>query len=253
MQEKSVRLAEGELFYLEQGQGAELLFLHGAIATSHAYLPLLEFLAKDYHVIAPVHPGHGQSCAIPSDWKLADFVSFYQGLLADINLVPQIIIGHSFGGTLALLLAARGTGGQAVVMDAPCLPFRSTAAEYLKAMTEQVREVMHQRPDLKELSEAAAAAGTLFQTVIRHPEDIPLLFRAGPKLDVSRKLFQIQIPVTIFWGEDDVLVPAEMGRQMQAMVAGSQLRIFPNRGHNYPVTEPEFTYREITKALRGEH
>ena len=243
-------LAPGKIYYLELGKGPELLFLHGAVATPEAYLPLLKLLAEDFHIVAPVHPGHGASFAIPPDWKLGNFVNFYQDFLGDLGIAPRVLIGHSFGGTLALLLASQGVGQQAIVMDAPGLPFQFAVPEYARALGNEARELLRQRPDLRELNGAAKAAGTLFQTVIRHPRDLSIFSQDGPKFNILRQLRKIPITVELLWGGNDQIVPVALGQKMQLCLPSAHLTIFPGRGHNYPATDPEFTYREITKILQ---
>ena len=249
MELKKIRMAEGEISYFELGAGPDLLFLHGAIATSEGYIPLLTLLSKTYHVIAPIHPGHGPSFSIPKDWKLNDFVRFYQDFLIEVSCTPTILLGHSFGGTLALLLAAKGFGNQVIVMDSPGLPFQFDLTEYVKALIIEAKQVIDKRPDLAKTMETTKAAGTLFQTLAHHPDVLFLFTNEGPKFNIHRELQRITIPVTIFWGEKDHVVPLEIGTIMEQIIPHAKLTVFPGLGHNYSVTEPEFTYQKIVKAI----
>jgi pimeloyl-ACP methyl ester carboxylesterase len=252
MELKKIRMAEGEISYLEAGTGPDLLFLHGAIATSEGYIPLLRLVAKTYHVIAPIHPGHGQSFSVPKDWKLNDFVRFYQDFLIEISCVPSIILGHSFGGTLALLLAAKGIGKRVIVMDPPGLPFNFEFAQYIKALVIEAKEVIDKRPDLSRTLETAKAAGTLFLTLAHHPDVLFLFAHKGPKFNIHRELHNIVTHVTLFWGERDRVVPLQIGTMMQKIIPNTRMIVFPGLGHNYSVTDPEFTFREIMKAIHNE-
>ena len=247
---KSVRLAAGQLYYLEEGIGDTVLFLHGAFATSEAYAPLLTLLSTCYHVVAPIHPGHGKSFSLPKDWKLNDYVSFYESFLADIDFSPRYLIGHSFGGTIALLLAACGIGKHAIVLDAPGLPFQFKLTEYTKALLEETKDVLQKRSDKKQFLDTTKAAGTMFQTAILHPDAFSLFTKHGPKFDIYKELKRIAIPVDILWGEDDRVVPVEVGKQIQQFIPHSHLCVFPHRGHGYPITDPQFTYELIQNVIR---
>jgi len=249
MELRRISLAEGEISYFEAGHGPDLLFLHGAIATSEGYIPLLTLLAKTYHVIAPIHPGHGPSFSIPKDWKLVDFIRFYQDFLIEISCTPTVLLGHSFGGTLALLLAAKGMGSQVIVMDSPGLPFQFELSQYVKALIVEAKEMIDKRPDLEQALETTKAAGTLFQTLARHPDVLFLFTNDGPKFNIHRELSRIAVPVTIFWGEQDHVVPVEIGHVMEQIIPHAKLTVFPDLGHNYSVTEPDFTYREIMNVI----
>jgi len=247
---KRIRLSEGEIPYIELGHGPDLLFLHGAIATAEAYIPLLTLLGRDYHVVAPIHPGHGTSFSIPRDWKLVDFVRFYQDFLIELTLAPTLLIGHSFGGTMSLLLALKGIGTHVIVMDSPGLPFQFELTQYGKALLNESRDVMKRRPDLKEFLEITKAAGTLLQTTILHPKQISLFVKQGPKMDIYRELKQLTIPVDLLWGELDQVVPLEVGQKMVQFLSRGSLTVFPDKGHNYSVTDPDFTYQELLKVIK---
>lgn len=249
MELKKIRMAEGELSYLELGSGPPLLFLHGAIATSEGYMPLLTLLAKQYHIVAPIHPGHGVSFPVPHHWKLVDFVRFYQDFLLEISFSPIVFIGHSFGGTLALLLAAQGVGAQVIVMDAPGIPFKFELAQYVKALVVEAKEMIEKQPGLAHVLETTKAAGTLVQTLSHHPDALLLFTNEGPKFNIHRELEHISVPVTIFWGELDHVVPLEIGEIMHQIIPHARFIVFPGRGHNYSVTDPEFTYQEIMKEM----
>jgi len=249
METKSVQMAPGGIFYLEGGEGENLLFLHGAFATSEAYIPLLDLLAKHYHVVAPVHPGHGKSFIIPHEWKLENYISFYEDFLAEISFPPKILIGHSFGGTLALLLAARKVGERAIVMDSPGLPYAISLKQYLSVIDEERKDILAKRKDLAQLGEAAKVVRSVVQSVLFHSESLMRITTFGSKYNIAAKLKNIWIPVDLFWGSDDRLVPVGMGKRIHAEIPASHFTVLPDRGHNYSVTDPQFTYEIIMKTI----
>jgi pimeloyl-ACP methyl ester carboxylesterase len=249
MTTKSVQLAQGWMHYMEGGEGENLLFLHGVIATSEAYIPLLELLSRTYHVVAPIHPGHGKTFAIPHGWKLEDYVLCYQDFFADIEFVPDILIGHSFGGMLALVLASRGIGRLVVAMDAPGLTFHFDTMRYMDVLAQEGRDVLKKRSDLRALAQTSRAAGTIIETIVRHPQDISLFVSAGPRYTIAPQVKKITIPTYLLWGENDEIVPVETGRRLEKLIPGARLQVFPGIGHNYSVTDPEFTYKQLSSIL----
>jgi pimeloyl-ACP methyl ester carboxylesterase len=249
MEKRRIRLAAGEIPYLEGGSGPSLLFLHGIFATADAYLPLLKLFAASYHVIAPTHPGHGEAFSVPKDWKLVDFTRFYQDLLLELSFTPDILVGHSFGGTIALLLAHENIGKQAIIMDAPGLPFVFDLSAYTGAILTETKAVVEAHPDTKKLLDMTLAAGTLVDTAVHHPDAVSTFAAKGSKFNIRPELRGITIPVSLFWGALDHVVPPDVGNMMKHVIPGSELTVFPERGHNYPVTDPGFTYGEIMKII----
>jgi pimeloyl-ACP methyl ester carboxylesterase len=249
MDNKKIELKHGVIPFLEDGSGTPLLFLHGAIATPLAYQPILELLAKRFRVIAPTHPGHGEAFSIFNTWRLIDFVETYREFIQKLDFIPQVIVGHSFGGTLALLLARHFSNASIVVLDAPGLPLRLDISTYIKFMIREADDVIRLRPELATVEKTMNAAGIVVETVIRHPEDIPWLLTHMTSLDITPELSLIRNRVHLLWGADDKIVPSDIGEAMQTFIHRSKLIIFPGRGHIYPVTEAEFTHKEILKAL----
>jgi pimeloyl-ACP methyl ester carboxylesterase len=245
MQEKRVAVSRGSLVYLEHGHGEQVAFFHGGLATPRAYIPLLELLGNHFHIIAPTHPGHGDSFRLPNVWSLDDFLHTYMEFFKKLRSEPAILIGHSFGGLLALLLAAAGIGKRAVLFSPTGLPFQPTAKAYLAAKQREISELLAYAKDSTRVKQTLSAAGTLLYTATRHPENIPWLTRRLPLLDISKRLHDVRIPVVLLWGEDDGIVPVSTGRLMQLLLPKAELRVLPGKGHTYPVTDVQFSYQQL--------
>jgi len=249
MEERRIALSRGTLVYLEHGIGPTLLFLHGGVATPRAYIPLIELLGQQFRVIAPTHPGHGDSFKLSRGWKLEDFVATYHEFFDTLALPPIPIVSHSFGGTIAYLLAHAGYATKLYSFAPTGLPFILTPRAYLAAKKKEAKELLAYVNDRERVAEALSGAETLLYTAVHHPENIPWIAKRVPTIDLSRELSALTIPVSLFWGEDDGIVPLSVGEQMHTLIAGSTLTVFPGKGHTYPVTDPEFTYRKLQKVL----
>ena len=89
------------------GAGSPLVVLHGA--TGASWLPFMQKLAENFDVIAPEHPGFGESDT--PDWldTIHDLAYFYLDLLDELKLKDVNLVGLSFGGWIAAELAVRNT------------------------------------------------------------------------------------------------------------------------------------------------
>tara|TARA_B100000902_G_scaffold138118_1_gene136333 strand:- start:186 stop:971 length:786 start_codon:yes stop_codon:yes gene_type:complete len=93
------------LDYIEKGQGETVLLLHSTAAGNKQWRKLIELLSSSYRVLAPNLYGYGTT----SSWSqshpqtLTDHVALLEKILVD---EPKInIIGHSFGGSVAMMAA----------------------------------------------------------------------------------------------------------------------------------------------------
>ena len=239
----------GAISYLEGGNGPNLLFLHGAFAMPQAYEPLLTLLSNSFHVVAPTHPGHGRSFNISELWSYVDYIQIYKEFIEALKFSPSVIVGHSFGGALSLSLGSLVKNAGIIVMDSVGLPFPFIVKDFLAALLEEGDEAIKKDPNMQTLQELGRAAGALTVTFGKHPENIPWFYRHGSTLDLSATLASLSNPLGLLWGENDKVVPLSVGEKIKTIVSHAILKTFPGFEHNYPITQPEFTHKEIMEMV----
>lgn len=104
---KQVEVLGHIINYVEAGNGPNLLMIHGANLGWGQWYPNIGSLAKDFHIIALDLPGCGGST--PISFRNVDFENNFLSIVTEfiqkLDLNNLTIIGHSFGGALALGLA----------------------------------------------------------------------------------------------------------------------------------------------------
>ena len=119
--------APAALYVEEAGDGPPLLLLHGLGASTFTWRHILPALARDHHVIALDLKGFGRSDKPFDDhYSAADQAALVADFIRKRGLAGVTIIGHSFGGTVALLTALEFKQdperiARLVVIDAPAL------------------------------------------------------------------------------------------------------------------------------------
>src|SRR5262249_37094248 len=88
------------------GQGAALLFLHGA-GGARAWLPFIETVSQRFGLVGPRHPGFGASHK--PDWldNVGDLAYFYLDVIEALGLSGVHLVGTSLGGWIAAEIAVR--------------------------------------------------------------------------------------------------------------------------------------------------
>jgi pimeloyl-ACP methyl ester carboxylesterase len=96
---------EGMKFYYQQaGDGPDVVLLHG-ISGNMAIWPLINLmpaLAEDFRVTAYDLRGHGYSDTPPTGYTSADMAGDLVKIQQALGLGPMYVLGHSFGGVVAL-------------------------------------------------------------------------------------------------------------------------------------------------------
>ena len=92
---------------MRAGSGEPVLYLHGASGAS--WLPFLQKLTKSFDVIAPEHPGFGESDSPAWLDNIHDLAYFYLDALEALQLSGVHLVGNSLGGWIAAEIAVRST------------------------------------------------------------------------------------------------------------------------------------------------
>jgi 3-oxoadipate enol-lactonase len=97
-----------DLHYQQAGAGPDVVLLHAVTANMAVWMVsnLVDTLARDYRVTAYDLRGHGMSEATPTGYTSADMALDLRGLHDALGLGPAYLIGHSFGGVVAMHAAA---------------------------------------------------------------------------------------------------------------------------------------------------
>jgi pimeloyl-ACP methyl ester carboxylesterase len=101
-----VEVAGTSVAYLEQGSGEPVILLHSSGASSAQWQALIERLGPRYRVIAPDLYGYGATPNWPGGgpFSLRREAGIVRALLEDCD-EPVHLVGHSYGGAVALHLA----------------------------------------------------------------------------------------------------------------------------------------------------
>jgi pimeloyl-ACP methyl ester carboxylesterase len=96
------------LRYIVTGEGATLVLLHTLRTQLDMFQRIVPELAKTFRVYALDYPGHGYSDIPRVDYTPDFFVTTVARFLDQLDIEDATLVGESIGGTIALLLAARG-------------------------------------------------------------------------------------------------------------------------------------------------
>jgi pimeloyl-ACP methyl ester carboxylesterase len=89
-----------EIAYERVGDGAPLVFLHGALADSRIWRRQLIDLSDEFTVVAWDEPGAGRSSDPPDDFTLADYADCLAAFIVALDLRPAHVAGLSWAASL---------------------------------------------------------------------------------------------------------------------------------------------------------
>jgi pimeloyl-ACP methyl ester carboxylesterase len=138
----TVQIQDARLAFETAGTGDPVLLIHGALIAD-AYRPLLvePSLVNSYHLIALHRRGYAESSPPPQGFSVADQAADCTALLGRLNVQKAHLVGHSFGGAVALQVALDAPElVQSLVLLEPALILGSSGEAYRRSLSEAVEQ-----------------------------------------------------------------------------------------------------------------
>lgn len=240
--------------YTDMGSGKAILFLHGWGASGANFAELAAKFAQQYRVVSVDLPGFGGSEQPQDDWHVGDYAMFVVALLEKLGIEkPYAIIGHSFGGRVALRGVATGVlqADKLVLIGAAGVKHSTSARNTaIKAVAKTGKAVLS-FPGLKKVS--ARARKKLYAVVgsqdYVQSGTMKQIFLNTIDEDLSEFARDIHMPTLLVWGSEDDQAPLADGKFYHEHIAGSRLKIAASAGHFVHHDEPIQVMRWIREFL----
>jgi pimeloyl-ACP methyl ester carboxylesterase len=267
----SDRLRAGplELEVLRRGpNGAErrpILLVHGVNPVSPK-ARFLDLLAEHGEIIAPSHPGFGNSPR-PDDFDtMYDLVHVYLDVL-DALTERAVMIGFSFGGWIAAEVAVSGSAklGRLVLVDPVGIKLGGREERDIVHFFNTNPAELDRRAWHDPAKRPAGIYGLGWQTAIgdaMSDEDMVLLARNWDALalyawrphmynpQLKHWLRRIAVPTQVLWGAGDRIVTPDYGRAYAALIPGARFAAIEEAGHHPELEQPRAFVDHVAQFLR---
>jgi pimeloyl-ACP methyl ester carboxylesterase len=219
--------------YVVVGQGKPLLLLHGWGTSLDTFSAMADDLGRFFRVTAFDFPGHGGSDMPPTTWAVDDFVGLTLDVMADLGVERPSILGHSFGGRVAIKLAASHPEAvdRLVLVDAAGVPPPRTVGRVLKRAASRFGNAVGRWFGRPGQAIRHAIVRRIASTDYLNAGPLLPTFLAVVKEDLRPALSRIKAPTLLVWGESDDDTPLSAGRAMEGLIPGARLLVLKNAGH----------------------
>jgi pimeloyl-ACP methyl ester carboxylesterase len=259
------------------GKGRDVVLIPGLGSTREVWRELVAAVpGHRYHLVQlngfAGHPARGNAGTGPVAAPVADEIARY---IRAAGLKRPAVIGHSMGGTMGMMLAARHPGlvGRLMVVD--MLPFvgsmfgtnPNATAESLKPVAEGIRAGMAAATGEERRKSIEGTIATMVRTEARRPEavkaslasDRGVASRAFAELittDLRPELQAIKVPVTVLYvrAPNAPVTDAQMDAFYRASFAGvpqARLIRIPDAWHFIMWDQPARFHQEARAFLKG--
>ena len=249
------------LFYryepAQQADAPVLLLLHGWGCDSSIFHAFEEDFSRNASLLTVDFPGHGQSGEPPVPWSVTEYAEQIFALLQELKIEKADIIAHSFGGRVAILLAATHPNkvGKMVLTGAAGIREPATQTQskrqkryqqykrmlgalgkvpFLRNFVSRLMEKLRQRygsPDYNRLNE------NMRKTFVRVITQ-----------DLTELLPKVQASTLLIWGSEDTETPLWMGQKMESSIPDAGLVVFDGRSH-FAFLEESYRFQVIVRRF----
>lgn len=240
--------AGGRLFGASHGsQPAAVLCLPGWGRTHRDF----DVVADGLDAVALDLPGFGASPEPPGPWGGAEYAEAVAPVLAEMAQ-PAVVVGHSFGGRVAVHLAAGHPGrvGALVLTGAPLLR-RPGASPAKPAPLFRLARALHRRGLLGEQrmerlrrrhgsADYRAASPVMRQVLVKVVGET-----------YEDQLSALICPTELVWGDDDSEVPVSVAEAAHGLLAHPTLTVVAGAGHDVPTRAPVELRAAVERHLRS--
>ena len=228
-----------------------IVILHGWGLSEKRFAPLTTALQKSgYQVHSFDFPGFGESLIPKDPMTLVDYTAFLADYLSKHKIQKPILLGHSFGGRVALkfqevypgrtkALVLTGTPGFTPTPRRRLMFFIALAKvgkfifslPGISYIQDSVRRWYYYLVGAREFYRAEGSMRATFKNIVAEPLEKPMK--------------AVRVPTLLVWGALDQITPVWIAKKMHEVIVGSQLIIIPEANHGVPYREPALFIKTI--------
>ena len=270
---QKVRVENNDVFYIRNGSGTTIVFLHGYPQSHYCWRDQIEFFSEQYDVIAPDWIGWGQS-----EKKLGIDLSYWAEVKRFENFILQMkieggfhLVAHDYGAFLSLGLFQKNELNILSLTLSNSRCHKTFLPSYKRLVDFQVflsgltwlrklvsylpwyslhRNVLKKYIDLGSFDdfELERYIGWIKRSQADRLWMIEYYaaYRTSPPLDINNCLNNISCPIQVIWGEGDEFLPREIALDINKRKPEASLEFIEDGGHYVMETKPD-EFNQILK------
>ncbi|MBU3918330.1 alpha/beta hydrolase [Patescibacteria group bacterium] len=250
MEEKFIQVNNLKVFVRIQGQGSPFLILHGWGASTKSWIRVQKELSERFLVICPDLPGFGKSDLPDSAWDIDAYLNFVIALAKELGIEKFYLLGHSFGGRIAIKLAESFPEKLEKLILIDAAGIKPKAPNWFISLLSKFMGIFKFVPGFK------IGRRAYYKLILRSTD---YLKTTGIMREVFKKIIaedlvgcleNIKTKTLVIWGKEDKLTPLKDGQLMNKKISNSKLDIL-NTGHVPHLVMPEIVAKKIIDFIYG--
>ncbi|MDE6538074.1 MAG: alpha/beta hydrolase [Muribaculaceae bacterium] len=251
--EKNIVIDGLNLHYDETGpDGAQpVILMHGWGCNYTTVASIANAINTKMKVYSLDLPGHGKSQEPPEPWGIEKFTQLVEKFMEKMNISNPVLIGHSFGGRISILLSSRRDVKKVVLVDAagikPSRSLKYYAKVYSFKTAKKLLPIIFGKKKGKEMiniwrGKAGSADYRNSSPIMRAVMSICV------NEDLKHVMPSIKAPTLLIWGEKDTATPLKDAKTMERLIPDAGLVSFEEAGH-YSFLDNPGQFRAVIQSF----
>jgi len=222
-----IKVKNVDVNYIQYGEGKDIVLLHGWGQNIEMMKPIGDNFCDRFRITILDFPGFGQSSEPDFDWSISDYALMLEEFIKKLDIKKPIVMGHSFGGRVAIRYSANNPIEKLILFGSPCIRIQEKLPLYVVVLKK-----LKQLPGLNSFGEYMKkyigsrdykAASPLMRKVLVNTVNE----------DLSSYARNIEEPTLLIWGDRDTEAPLNDARQLEKIMIDAALIILPGSHYAY--------------------
>ena len=227
--------------YVDNDYDKTLVFLHGWGQNIEMMEPIGNSFTNTYNILYIDLPGFGKSSEPVYVWSVYDYANCLNKIIKDLKITNPILVGHSFGGRIALIYASLYETNKLICLASP----------FCKEITKlplknRIYKKIKKAPGLKWL--ANIMKKHVGSTDYKNASEILRgVLVSSINLEMTEDIQKIKCPTLLIWGDKDTAVPIKRAYELKELINDSKLVVYKGATH-YAYLEKKV---EVIKEIKS--
>ena len=228
-----INVKDLDINYIQYGEGKDILLLHGWGQNIEMMKPIGDNFSNKFRITIIDFPGFGQSEEPKSPWTIEKYSNMLEEFVEKLKIKKPIVIGHSFGGRVAIRYSSRNPITKLILFGSPCIRIEESLPLKVKIL-KQLKKL----PGMNEFGEFMkkyigsrdykAATPIMRQTLVEVVNE-----------DLSKYAREIEEPTLLIWGEYDTEAPLNEAKELEKIMNDAALIVLPGTHYAYLENLPQ--------------
>lgn len=237
------------VYFQKEGYGDSIILLHGWGTDSTTFNDIINILKQKYLVYAIDLPGFGKSAEPDKYYTLDDYVNLLREFIKDKNIKNPIILGHSFGGRIAIKYASIYKVSKLILVDSAGLKPKNYLRTKIKILVYKLKKKWYKlTKNVMKYNRIVNSSGSSDYKNASIAMKRTLSKVVSEYLD--RRLKKIEAETLIIWGKNDDVTILRDAKKLNKKIKNSGLIIIDGSGH-FPYLDNRYYFNIILKEYLG--